>query len=229
MPEGGLQAPSRCGRANNLTALGIVSCQIGHLHIVGASRNHPVQPTFAKFAVDWKLCLVPGTGSDGASQLFMYSGDRCQRYAYSDIWNPRGTLVLWIMLNPGTGETESRRRNTRERCKSWSRDWGHGGLLIGNLFSQRTKASKNLKGAANATDPLNRKAIVMLCGLSSEIVVAWGSGVRYAPSAVNQLPELKDAKCLGMTKHGQPRHPLYVPSSVRPMPWAPNTHVVGDA
>ena len=43
---------------------------------------------------------------------FLYSHDTARRYAYSLTWAEEQPHVLWVMLNPGTGETEGRRRNT---------------------------------------------------------------------------------------------------------------------
>jgi hypothetical protein len=161
------------------------------------------------------------TAANGDEQEYLYSADETKRYAYRQTWNQEAPHVLWVMLNPGTGETEMRRRNTLERCVKWSMQWGFGGLYFGNVFSERTKSAKQLVSLATSQDELNEQAVRFLCTLSKEVVVAWGAfGSRLNRAAVvaSLIPE---AKCLGLTKSGQPRHPLYVASAFLPHPWPP--------
>ena len=173
----------------------------------------------SEFAASRNLLVVPGVASDGASQTFVYSKDKTRRYAYSEVWEPEGSLVLWVMFNPGTGETELRRRNTLERCKVWARSWGHGGLLIGNVVAERTKAAKEVRGKL-APEPMNLEALGVLRSLSAEVLVAWGSSTGRSTAVGAVVPLLHGAQCLGRTKQGHPRHPLYVPGATNREPWS---------
>lgn len=150
---------------------------------------------------------------------FVYSLDKSRRYAYSLTWDPSLPHVLWVMLNPGTGETEGRRRNTFERCKKWSIEQGYGGLIFGNVFSLRSKSAKDLLRLHLSEDALNSAALSFLSRLSSNTIVAWGNH-----GAKSNMPEslrsvLPNARCFGLTQARQPRHPLYVPSAAPLVAW----------
>jgi hypothetical protein len=112
--------------------------------------------------------------------MFMYSRDESRRYAYSLTWAEDQNHILWVMLNPGTGETEGRRRNTFERCKKWSRSMGYGGMIFGNVFSLRSKSAKDLLTLSHSTDTLNEHALNFLSKLAPETIVAWGNHGLFA-------------------------------------------------
>ena len=124
-----------------------------------------------------------------------------------------------VMLNPGTGESEGRRRNTFERCKAWSHSMGYGGLIFGNVFSLRSKSAKELLKLSHPFDALNNEALMSLSKLASETIVAWGNqGAKSdRPSSLRNL--LPSPKCFGLTKSGQPRHPLYVSADTPLVAW----------
>jgi hypothetical protein len=181
--------------------------------------RHRVLQELQSFARRYEL-PEPALAADHDGQhAFVYSADGSRRYAYSLTWAPEKPHILWIMLNPGTGETEGRRRNTFERCKQWSHSFGYGGLLFGNLFSLRSKSAKALLALPNPPDPLNEHALIFLSKLAPETIVAWGGhGARSDRS--NSLHRLLvNPKCLGYTKSGQPRHPLYVAGCTSLVEW----------
>lgn len=150
---------------------------------------------------------------------FLYSHDHSRRYAYTLTWAADRPHVLWVMLNPGTGETEGRRRNTFERCKRWSRDWGHGGMIFGNVFSLRTRSARELLKTPQFADELNTEALVLLSQLAPDTIVAWGNhGARSdRPAVLRDL--LNQPRCFGLTQAGQPRHPLYVRTGTPLVAW----------
>lgn len=182
---------------------------------------------FSRFAASHNLNPVKGSDPDLSFSVYLYSRDMTRRYAYCEIWNPNASLIMWVMTNPGTGETEKRRRYTLERCRVWSRSWGHGGLLFGNLTSRRTKLVRELSSRDFEPEPTNILALEMLRSLADEVVVAWGNTARNSLALANALPLLDGAHCLGTTRRGQPRHPLYVPHSVERTRW--NGYGEGDA
>lgn len=153
----------------------------------------------------------------GEQLEFVYSGDKTKRYAYRHTWNATGPHVLWVMLNPGTGETENRRRNTLERCISWSKQWGYGGLLIGNVSAVRAKSAKELKSMRLTFDPINQEALRVLRLHALETVVAWGGkGAVHAEACLHLL---EGSVCLAVTAKGEPKHPLYLPANSERKAW----------
>lgn len=167
-------------------------------------------------------------GPDG-HHAFLYSVDKARRYAYLLTWDEQLPHLLWVMLNPGTGETESRRRNTFERCKRWSTAMGYGGLLFGNVFSLRSKSAKELSKFPNMPDDLNEQALRFLSGLATETIVAWGNHGAKSDRSVTLHGLLSNPKCFGLTKSGQPRHPLYVPGDAKLIPWTGLGTLTGEA
>jgi hypothetical protein len=157
--------------------------------------------------------------ADGATHEYAYSQDMTKRYAYSLTWNSSRPYILWVMLNPGTGETEERRRNTLERCKVWSSEWGFGGLLIGNVFATRTKAAKQLQIHGETSDAQNETSLRLLRAAAEGTIVAWGSKGRHQIRAKLLGPLLEGASCLGFTVSGEPRHPLYVSKGAARVDW----------
>ncbi len=157
--------------------------------------------------------------ANGATHEYAYSQDMAKRYAYSQTWDTSKLRVLWVMLNPGTGDTEKRKRPTLERCKLWSDDWGFGGLLIGNLFATRTKSAKELTNQGIEPDQKNEAALRLLRAAAAETIVAWGGKGRRHNRAKLLAPLLEGSVCLGYTANGEPRHPLYVPKVTSRTSW----------
>ena len=163
---------------------------------------------------------------DAGCHAFVYSSDQTRRYAYSLTWSNTPAHLLWVMLNPGTGETEGRRRNTFERCRKWSQKLGYGGLIFGNVFSERTKAAKDLQRLELQNDILNHEALYFLSKHAASTVVAWGNNGSRSNRAKSVGSLLSNPQCFGLTKAGEPRHPLYVPAATKLLPWQP---ALGDA
>ncbi|MBN8503085.1 MAG: DUF1643 domain-containing protein [Burkholderiales bacterium] len=164
--------------------------------------------------------LEPDVRSDAdGTHVFVYSADMCRRYAYSLTWSDDEQHLLWIMLNPGTGETEGRRRNTFERCKAWTRSMGFGGMLFGNVSAYRSRSAVELLQQAQPPDPLNDEALEHLSRLAGKTVVAWGNHGARAVHVASLRQHLLAPQCFGLTKVGQPRHPLYVPATTPLIPW----------
>lgn len=92
----------------------------------------------------------------------------CGKYRYRLLrqWSA-GAYVLWIMLNPSTADAYQDDRTVGRVCE-FSRRWGYGGALIGNLYA------------------LGRPL-----------------------------------KCLGQTRSGAPKHPLYLPGDTELLEYAP--------
>jgi hypothetical protein len=178
-----------------------------------------IPTAFRAFAAARNLNMVAGDDGNLSRSAYLYSTDGTRRYAYGEVWNPSATTVLWVMTNPGTGETEQRRRYTLERCRAWSRSWGHGGLLFGNITSRRTKLVRHLSPQDFEAEPVNLQALCMLRSLAQEVIVAWGNSARDSSALSAALPLLNEAMCLGVTKRLQPRHPLYVSRSTERVRW----------
>lgn len=152
----------------------------------------------------------------------------CGRYRY---WLTRewgdGDRVCWVMLNPSTADA-SQDDPTIRRCIGFSKAWGYGSLIVVNLWAARATDPKELLTLGDPVGPDNSAAMHFAIGGSSLAVVAWGTfAARMAARGHMRLwPEASAVEshvpvvCLGRTKDGHPRHPLYVRGDQDRMGWA---------
>ena len=63
---------------------------------------------------------------------------QCKNYRYA-LWRrwSEAPAVLFVMLNPSTAD-ESQDDATIRRCIAFAQQWGHGGIIVANLFALRS-------------------------------------------------------------------------------------------
>jgi hypothetical protein len=142
----------------------------------------------------------------------------CQRYRYQLTRSWDGTASLpFVMLNPSTADA-SNDDPTIRRCMSFAKREGAGGIVVANLFAFRATSPSDMKAAADPFGPDNELTLRCLAraavASSKLIVCAWGThgdefGTNLLAMAIFQQ-EGAQLVCLGKTKDGHPRHPLYV-------------------
>lgn len=127
--------------------------------------------------------------------------------------------VCFVMLNPSTA-TRHRNDPTIRRCIGFATDWGFDRLRVVNLFGARATRPAELFALDDPVGPGNDRALRRELRSAELVVAAWG--VHGARRAAELVPRLRfdDWRCLGTTKDGHPRHPLYVRRGVRPVPWS---------
>jgi len=132
-----------------------------------------------------------------------------------------GRQVCFVMLNPSSADA-FRDDPTIRRCMGFARTWGFSTLSVRNLFAWRTADPAEL---LTAEDPIGeaRGDLAMRSARSADLIVAaWGADVPFGRDrqAIAFLVG-RPLYCLGITKTGQPRHPLYVRSDTKPQRWEP--------
>lgn len=152
----------------------------------------------------------------------------CGRYRYrlTRYWGP-GLFLPFVMLNPSTADAEIDDPTIR-RCMGFARREGFGGILVVNLYGLRATEPAELRKTADPFGPDNRKTLHNTAQeaslLETPIVCAWGANGWYqsADRDVTNLLRETGAKlvCLGTTKAGHPKHPLYIKSSEPLVPFA---------
>lgn len=133
----------------------------------------------------------------------------------------------FIMLNPSTADA-SVDDPTIRRCIKFAERERCTVLNVVNLFAYRATDPKDLLIAIDPVGPDNLKYLEEeLNGVNSVMIAAWGAN----KMAARMVPTLKSLVkgslvCLGKTKEGSPRHPLYVPADQPLEPfWEPEEHV----
>jgi len=134
-------------------------------------------------------------------------------------WAPGGA-ALWIMLNPSTADDVGDDPTIR-RCIGLSRGWGFGAIEVVNLYALRATRPRDLFAARAPVGRGNDAAIAASAAAAESIVVAWGMHGGRGARAGDVLALLARCPlwCLGRTRGGQPRHPLYAPASTRLVAW----------
>lgn len=130
-------------------------------------------------------------------------------------WNKEGPWVMFIGLNPSTAD-ERLNDPTVRRCIGFAVKWGYGGMFMCNVFTLVSTDPKKL----NAETPIAmgaHLAMRVIRNRCEEAVAGWGNlitQVRAGEERVERIKrDLSPLYCLGMTKQGHPRHPLYMPYS----------------
>lgn len=152
----------------------------------------------------------------------LYSACERYRYGLTRSWDTAGPRVMFVMLNPSTA-TEERNDPTIERCERRARALGAGSFEIANLFAFRATDPRDLRRAADPNGPDNDAVLHQSTRRADRIIAAWGVHGTHRNRAQEVLSLLAAGKTplfhLGLTKHGHPRHPLYLPYSQQPVAW----------
>lgn len=137
------------------------------------------------------------------------SRDGRYRYSLRRVWDATKPTVLFIGLNPSTADHRVDDRTIR-RCVEFARSWGFGQLAMANLFALRTSSPQVLRHTSDPVGPRNDRWLQRLIGEAEEVVVAWGDHGAYLARDRVVLAMLVRPRCLGLSKLGHPRHPLYM-------------------
>lgn len=162
----------------------------------------------------------------------------CGRYRWllrRSLDSTRASGVLFIGLNPSRANGE-RDDPTLRRLQGFARSWGYGQLVVLNLFALVTPSPALLR---RSSDPTGAAADAVLAAwlrrwsLSQawDLWLGWGAGgtlwrrdqqlVEMVQSLMRQRRAVGGSPpgVLGITRGGQPRHPLYVPGRQTLQPW----------
>lgn len=152
------------------------------------------------------------------------SPDGVYRYSLVRWWSDGG-VVRWVMLNPSTADAELDDPTIR-RCIGFAKAWGYGAINVVNLYALRSADPSALAGHPDPVGPENDRYVRGRDQLLVRelVVCAWGAHPMAARRAADTLRLIREWGAephhLGLTKAGAPRHPLYLPSSTTPRPWA---------
>jgi hypothetical protein len=91
--------------------------------------------------------------------------------------------------------------------------------LIVNLFAHRHTDPKVLRHVADPVGPANGDVLRQLTAAAMRTIVAWGAGGGLQGRSRAVAPLLDQPLCLGTTRRGEPRHPLYVAGDAPLKPW----------
>jgi len=136
------------------------------------------------------------------------------RYVLYRVWNLGKPHLAVIGLNPSVADEEFDDRTVR-RCISFARRNGYGSLVMLNAFAYRSTDPKALTSISDPVGPENDYYIFKECGYAYDIVLAWGTHAKERGAKIIELLKIRALQCFGVNKDGTPKHPLYLPNSVK--------------
>lgn len=151
------------------------------------------------------------------------SEDGVYRYTLERVWDDAKPRVAWVGLNPSKADHRIDDPSCR-RMMDFGDRWGFGSICIMNLFAFRATDPVDLEASiCDVVGPENDKHLSTLGQRCSIVMVAWGTHELAAtriPAVWAILKQIKSPKCcLGVTKNGSPRHPLYVRGDTKVLQW----------
>ena len=157
------------------------------------------------------------------------SKDGKYRYALWRHWEEKKLILIVVMLNPSTADAIVN-DPTIIRVINFAKKFGFGGVLVLNLFALRSMYPKDLLTCKDPVGPKNNKyfdkylakfwQIYQYFGpvdnepIEVPVLCAWGAGGYLNGQDKVVLGWLRKHNvtpyCLGTTKQGHPKHPLYI-------------------
>ena len=143
------------------------------------------------------------------------SDDGLYRYVLDRRWDRSLPIMAWIMLNPSTADAKTDDPTIR-RCMGFARREGCGGICVLNLYALRSSSPRALLRHPDPVGPDNDQWLKVLAagGCDGPVIAGWGAS-RIAETRETEVLDLLagvPVVCLGATRSGAPRHPLYVRS-----------------
>jgi hypothetical protein len=141
----------------------------------------------------------------------------CEKYRYllRRVWDHAKPRALFIMLNPSTADAKVDDPTIRS-CVRLARGLGYGSIEVVNIFGWRATDPAELPKQPDPIGPMNERIVVAAIGRCDVVICAWGANAMAARKSNFICGLIRPYRpvpyCLGTTKSGSPRHPLYVKS-----------------
>lgn len=139
------------------------------------------------------------------------SEDGCYRYVLTRRWGG-GRVLSFVMLNPSTADASTDDATIR-RCRGFARRERCDGIRVLNLYALRSPDPRLLLSHPDPAGPDNDRWLTGLADADGPVIAAWGAHAA-AEFRRDEVADLLAAAgvvlwCLGTTRDGSPRHPLY--------------------
>lgn len=145
----------------------------------------------------------------------------CKKYRWSlwRKWDSELPPCVFIGLNPSTAD-ETADDPTIRRCIGFAKSWGLGGLVMLNAFAFRATDPRVMMKADDPIGVSNNLMIAVTTYAASQqrgrIIAAWGSHCTDERQKEVCQQVNGELYCLGRTKAGKPKHPLYLKADTQP-------------
>jgi hypothetical protein len=147
------------------------------------------------------------------------------RYLLRRVWDHVKPRALFVMLNPSTADAKVDDPTIRS-CVRLARGLGYGSIEVVNVFGWRATNPDELPKQADPMGPMNERIVAAAVARCDVVICAWGANAMAAGKTQYLCDRILSyrpaAYCLGKTKSGAPRHPLYVKSGTALETYRPN-------
>jgi hypothetical protein len=151
----------------------------------------------------------------------VFSACETYRYYLRRVWYHSKPVMAWVCLNPSTA-TEAVNDPSVRRMAGYAWEWGYGGFIVGNAFALRSTDPAGLKQIDDPVGPENDEWLRRICEEAALVVCGWGNhGLLWGRGGIVLRLIRSTGKvphALAITGQGQPNHPLYLKSDLRPQP-----------
>lgn len=183
-------------------------------------------PVVAAPAIDARPESVPPSAvlDDGVWRWAVFGEGRRYRYVLGRWWAP-GPRCLFALTNPSTADAGAEDPTSR-RVIGFAKAFGCGSVEVVNPFALcATDPAELLAALARGEDCVgfaNDTHISAAATRAQRCIVGWGPKVPKARAGdvLAILAARLPVECLRTTKDGSPEHVLYLPGSLRPIPYA---------
>ena len=171
----------------------------------------------------------------------------CGRYRYrlERIWDPEKLILPWVLLNASTAGS-TRNDPTVTRVIGFTRRWGFGGFWLVNAYAAVATKPQDLFAMGDNVGPCNRhyvqaticeayrQARILSESAEFPVIAGWGDHGARGNQDLRVLEWILRAgapvriQCLGVTKLGCPRHPLYRAADTEPVNYAGRKQTSGS-
>lgn len=143
-----------------------------------------------------------------------FSACGCYRYTLWRVWDASRPSIAFVGLNPSTADAEQDDPTVR-RCIGYARRWKYGGMVMLNVFALRSTDPRGLLAVDDPIGPENDAWMLRSLRRVELAVACWGNHGELLGRGDQVARALGPFKCLGLTKVGHPRHPLYLKGSLK--------------
>lgn len=144
----------------------------------------------------------------------------CDRCLNSSIRTAQG-YVLWVLCNPSIASAVVDDA-TERRGWGFTDSWGYGEMRFVNTNPFRSTNPRLARIPAESVLSHNDEYLRFHAKHAALVICAWGTHATpwLAERALKVVRSVAPTYHLGLTKHGLPKHPLYLSDKIRPQHWS---------
>ncbi|MEG3593287.1 MAG: DUF1643 domain-containing protein [Pseudomonadota bacterium] len=149
--------------------------------------------------------------SDSIRRYSEWSHGRRRRYRLGRFWGS-GPIACVIGLNPSRAD-DKYDDPTNRRLIGLLTGLGFAGYWLVNLISESTPYPDDLGSGPRRLSAINHRSIQNSINDTDQTILAWGRGGRRCPFRKRIASSIQHPTCFGLTRDGEPKHPLYLPKN----------------